>query len=880
MAESQTQCLARSLSDIHDEYLKEKTDKEMIQMAYDRCGVKKSDFAEGFCPYDVLSKIEFVKGMEESLYTGDFSGLPTSIRVSMAVDTNLPGLRSDFPDMKEVEILKMAYRMAQDFLINSDFETVKEEPIYFEIYVDNVAAFEQELKKLYGSDFTDDKAAEFFAQDKDVTSSNVAEIGYENGKLRIFFKNGGGYEYPVPSSWYVEMLNSSSKGKFVWDSLRGRTIGRVIDNPNKTTPGGVGGSIVPYFKIKKAAMTPDAMRTSIKQFLGAARKGQAKVGTQPIRRISKPRFKEFVKFLDTNAGRFKKESKVTRTFKKISKGIKTFAKVAKKAGKKVVTAIKPKKKVQEGESIKADTTALNERLKRLRKALEDARKAGLDESILKSIMRQIASVQKQIGQASELITVEKKKEKKSTVIAGKKEKKTTKKITTKTKKESPKEEPKKKEGTPSDKARDILNILKDADPILSTERGKSFKTKDVIETLKKAGYSMQDLKDLSKKGVITFEGDRQTSTANFFIHIEPLDKKDFYAAFDFTSDFTDDMHYFSGPITRAGNFEYRDEIKTKSKENLDNVFSNYTHMPNFDSHHENEILGFAYNFTDDPDQYIKKDFKKVDYEAVKDKDYIFTQGYAFNDIEKVSKIPIIPRETKLPVSIRFLDQNEGTGSAEQHISDLIHLATSVNQTDKDRCSSAGGDPCFVMFQDKQDFTEDKQDFTEKLEQQVGDFMPGDEEKEKDKKAPPKNEKDGESEDESDKDKKEESKDEKDEKDDFGEGGEYMKVKVSDFVQLNKDIAGIKAERKKEKAQLLAQQLSLIKNDFQDVNALFKLSSDFVKSATYEQMTAIKTALVPHNEVVDAQSQLFNQDDFDKQLDSISVDLGKKFGLVK
>jgi len=754
MAESQTQCLARSLSDIHDEYLKEKTDKEMIQMAYDRCGVKKSDFAEGFCPYDVLSKIEFVKGMEESLYTGDFSGLPTSIRVSMAVDTNLPGLRSDFPDMKEVEILKMAYRMAQDFLINSDFETVKEEPIYFEIYVDNVAAFEQELKKLYGSDFTDDKAAEFFAQDKDVTSSNVAEIGYENGKLRIFFKNGGGYEYPVPSSWYVEMLNSSSKGKFVWDSLRGRTIGRVIDNPNKTTPGGVGGSIVPYFKIKKAAMTPDAMRTSIKQFLGAARKGQAKVGTQPIRRISKPRFKEFVKFLDTNAGRFKKESKVTRTFKKISKGIKTFAKVAKKAGKKVVTAVKKKAKKKEKEDpvSKEDKSNIRDKLKQLQIALKNAREAGLDESILKSIMRQITILQKQIS--------------------------------------------------------------------------------------------------------------------------------DFYSNFDFTSDFTDDMHYFSGPITRAGNFEYGGTIKTKNKDNLDNVFTNYAHLPNFDAHNENEILGFAYNFTDDPDQYIKKDFKKVDYEAVKDKDYIFTQGYAFNDIEKVSKIPIIPRETKLPVSIRFLDQNEGTGSAEQHISDLIHLATSVNQTDKDRCSSAGGDPCFVMFQDKQDFTEDKQDFTEKLEQQVGDFMPGDEEKEKDKKAPPKNEKDGESEDESDKDKKEESKDEKDEKDDFGEGGEYMKVKVSDFVQLNKDIAGIKAERKKEKAQLLAQQLSLIKNDFQDVNALFKLSSDFVKSATYEQMTAIKTALVPHNEAVDAQSQLFNQDDFDKQLDSISVDLGKKFGLVK
>jgi len=861
------ECISKMISYFHDKH-PEMEDKQIVAVAYKECGASKSDFSDDFCPYKVLSRVRFIRGLESELYTNDFSELPTSIRIAKAVDNNLPKLRSDFPNLEEVEVLKMAYDMARKVLDNSDFETVEEEPIYFEIYIDDPHAFISELrrqendesigddrdftddrvdigavmklkgdiieleaeiakyriiiqnttdsndrakymkesikkidelKKLkkqlakteeisgqkfdftddgnvyseeskwmkenyireleiareawlkardsgdtekaerayklykemmeYVTDFTDDAAvSKFFATDRPVSSSNVAEIGYERGKLRIFFKNGGGYEYPVPSSWYTEMLNAPSKGSYVWETLRGKVPGRVIDDPNKMTPGGVGGSIVPYFKIKGARMDPDNMRKSVRKFLKAARRGKAQAGGVPIRRISRPKYKAFKKFLKKGVLKFTpeegKKPKKTRKFKKIAK-------------KKV--------KSKESPDLAETTTgqnnaAIRNRIKKLRLALKNARKAGLDKIIIEVMEKRIEALEKTISDFT------------------------------------------------------IFNY-----------------------------YNIVD-------------------------------------------DFVDDMKHFSGPITRAGDFEYPDGTKTKTFDNLVDVFSNQTHLPTFDSHNENSILGFAYNFTPDKNQ-----------------KYIFSEGYTFNDIENVAEVPL-DSNTKLPVSIRFQDENEGTDNPEQHITDLIHLAISVNRTDQDRCSSLGGNPCYVQFRDKQDFMKN----TEHTPEGVSMV---DKKEESKKKEPPKD-KDEEEEDkdetsdtskeEMDEEYKSEEKNTKDFKKSKGK-----KKKTEDFVKISKaeyeatlskvnDMLEREKERQKQEEE---RELNSIKEDFVETTQLFRIKDDFLKKATLKQMRLLKSALVQHEERIDPESILFNHgktSDFKDDLVQLKRNLEKKY----
>jgi len=824
------ECISKMISYFHDNHPKWE-DKQIIAVAYKECGASSKDFTEkdGFCPYTVLSRVRFIRGLESAIYTNDFTDIPTSTRISKAVNDNLPKLREDFPNKEEVDILKMAYDMARGVLDNSDFEVVKEEPVYFEIFVEDPEEFEEELKKQFAKqknddfdyndwadfsndgerkatfldlkiamrenqgrhlgklmrsqdivdimtskgfsldsitnimqdafyknqidlqpgsgkgikidgrtlawigtlDFIDDAAqAKFFAQDKPVNSSNVAEIGYERGKLRIFFKNGGGYEYPVPSSWYTEMLNASSKGSYVWETLRGKTPGRVIDNPNKTTPGGVGGSIVPYFKVKGAAMGPDEMRKSVTGFLRAARKGKAKAGGVPIRKIPKPEYKAFKRFMKKGAGRFtgetapkakkpsSRKSTAPRTFKKIVK--KALSKVGKKPKKSPKTSTEP----AEG----GDKSAVRDHIRRLHKALKNARKAKLDDIIIKAIENQIKTLEKSISD-------------------------------------------------------------------------------------------------------FTFE-------INYY---------------NIVDDFTDDMRYFSGPITRAGNFEYNQGTKIKNYSNLTEVFDGVSHLPSFDSHNEDQIIGFAYNFTGNPDT-----------------EQIFSEGYTFNEIEEIADVSL-DSDTKLPVSIRFLDANEGTNNPEQNITDLIHLAISVNRTDVDRCSSAGGKPCYVQFQDTKDFIENT------LEQ-VGDFMPEDKKKKKEEeeKKPPKDKDDKDEEDKEDKKKKgssdqanaDEDKDE--ESKDFAKGKKGKKGKNSkteNMIQIDKsvleDFSKQLSDLKKADAarQRKADNMERDKiiGDFSDKTHVYKIKSDFFKTADLTTMKILESALNPVNEEVDAQNQLFNSD---------------------
>ena len=754
MTESK-ECISNAISELHDTHPTWK-DKQIVAASYGKCGKAKEDFEDGFCPYKVLSRIRFIRGLEKEIYTNDFTDIPTSIRITKAVNENLPKLKSDFPNTDQLEVLKMAYDMARGVLNNSDFETVEEEEIYFEIYIDNPEVFEAELQRQYIEtltadedfnpedlvDFTDDKAqAKFFAKDKAVKSSNVAEIGYERGKLRIFFKNGGGYEYPVPSSWYTEMLNAPSKGSFVWETLRGKTPGRVIDNPNKITPGGVGGSIVPYFKIKGAAMPPDAMRKSVRSFLTAARRGKAEVGGVPIRRIPKPEFKAFKRFLKKGVLKFTpEEGKPKKPSSRKPGTPRTFKKIV----RKILTKKKGKSESEEKTTETEDNSAIRERIKRIRKALKDARKSGLGDVIIQAMENRIKQLEKSIS-----------------------------------------------------------------------------------------------------------------------------DYIDFIKYYNITDDFIDDMRYFSGPITRAGEFQYHNQTKIKDYDNLTEVFNEISHLPSFDSHNEDQILGFAYNFTGNPDT-----------------EQFFSEGYTFNNIEETANISL-DSNSKLPVSIRFLDANEGTGNPEQHITDLIHLAISVNQTDTDRCSSAGGRPCYVQFQDTKDFSENTQ---KQLEQKtVGDLMPDKNEKEKEKKPP--KDKDEEEDKEDEKKKKESSdqakqdpemdaeyKSEEKNTKDFDDR-KYMKVTIEDWENINKSVSDMASREKKRIAVVNEIELSKIKSDFTNKEQIYKISSDFIKTASLDDMQTLKVALVEHNPDVDAQSQLFSSD-FGSGLDNIKKEMAELYGVNK
>jgi len=82
------------------------------------------------------------------------------------------------------------------------------------------------------------------------SSSTVQSFFYNTKEQRLYvkFKTGEKYWYDVPYDSYEAMKDAPSKGRFVWNHLRGRQQGYVVDNPGKKTPGGVGGSLVGYGK--------------------------------------------------------------------------------------------------------------------------------------------------------------------------------------------------------------------------------------------------------------------------------------------------------------------------------------------------------------------------------------------------------------------------------------------------------------------------------------------------------------------------------------------------------------------------------------------------------------------------------------------------------
>ena len=991
------ECIARWIAEIHTQHPTWEQ-KQVIVDAYAQCGAIKGDFeGSGFCPYKVFSKLLFAENFAQSLYS-DFSGQPVSVQIANAVDLALPYLRNDFPNIDEIELLKLAYKLAQKVVKGSDFQEIAEEPIYFAITIPNseLPAFENELRVmatyLSDEDFTDDAKDPFFAAEQGVTSSNVAEVGYDNGKLRIFFNNGGGYEYPVPSSWYLQMMAAPSKGQFVWDTLRGRVPGRVIDNPNKITPGGVGGSIVPYFKIKGAQMSQYEMAASVRGFLKAAKKGTAEVGGTPIQQIDKPTFKAFDKFVKQyDGGVIERLKRVFQRFmaQKSNPANPTPPKAPSpptapippnpaaatahltglfnptvappsvpgvptpsNLGSTPPTVIQPptppsraeKRKAEQREFAlqQAQKTAIihfrqdrhkelsseHEKILNLAKtsfaqAYEEAKRL-LDKYNTQYFKDKSISQEKYEDEAyilGELVSN----------LEGLKEKYPDVAVEAKTQythpahlfQEPPQPEPKEEpayippiKAQPQAPAKTPTEAAKKATPkakpgralVRSAKRPFQQKTKIATPEERIAGkiraaqsYSRRGkeskyepeapaekeriteqkddlrlkIKDLRKRLKAARESNSESTVKTLKVQIQRLEKElegisDFTL---YTDDFTDDMRYFRGPITRAGPFQYGLDVKTKDLANIKEVAQKYRHLPTFDSHQESQILGFAYNFTDDPDLFMK------DHPAYKDmvgKQYLFSEGYAFNDIEDVSEISIISDQTRLPVSIRFFDANEGTGSPDQRLSDLLHLAISVNATDQDRCSTLGGDPCYVTFHDRRQVS---------TEEHRDDFiMPED----KNEKKPPLDEDEEEEGDDSEEDPKKKASDKKD----FEEvpsppasvpapEEDFIKISKADFTQMRTELNEIKESRKQEIARAQAMELQNIKNDFKSPDKVYKIKADFLKTANIDAMRTLKGALELHEGDIKPLDQMFGgEEDFDTRMNRLDENLKKIYGVAK
>ncbi len=55
-----------------------------------------------------------------------------------------------------------------------------------------------------------------------VSSSDLASVGYENGKLYISFNSGGLYEYyNVPESVYNGLISAASHGRYFHSNIKG-----------------------------------------------------------------------------------------------------------------------------------------------------------------------------------------------------------------------------------------------------------------------------------------------------------------------------------------------------------------------------------------------------------------------------------------------------------------------------------------------------------------------------------------------------------------------------------------------------------------------------------------------------------------------------------
>lgn len=155
------------------------------------------------------------------------------------------------------------------------------------------------------------------------------------------------------------------------------------------------------------------------------------------------------------------------------------------------------------------------------------------------------------------------------------------------------------------------------------------------------------------------------------------------------TDFAEPEVILKGTITRGGYFLYPEGWQKKNYYQLKEVYEKYGHIPAYAAvggkgHNEEELIGFGYDweFVDPNDEYPDG--------------YINAKIYLFNDV--IDKYGLSKNDlVNVPVSISQWDDADHSQTDEQYITDLFHIAVSLDKSMRDRCSLGGGYPCRVSI---------------------------------------------------------------------------------------------------------------------------------------------------------------------------------------
>lgn len=138
-----------------------------------------------------------------------------------------------------------------------------------------------------------------------------------------------------------------------------------------------------------------------------------------------------------------------------------------------------------------------------------------------------------------------------------------------------------------------------------------------------------------------------------------------------------------GVVTRSGKFVYLDGVRFKDWGNIKEQFNEHDYLPVIgsktpDSHLDiaERIIGFGWNFK--PNDMTEEMEFDLEY---------------FDDIKNISDLE---DPNDLPVSLGFRD-DAPLGSGTQKITNLHHIAVSLNANEVDRCSVSGGTACTVSI---------------------------------------------------------------------------------------------------------------------------------------------------------------------------------------
>ena len=145
----------------------------------------------------------------------------------------------------------------------------------------------------------------------------------------------------------------------------------------------------------------------------------------------------------------------------------------------------------------------------------------------------------------------------------------------------------------------------------------------------------------------------------------------------------DDSITLKGPITRGGEFLYPEGWEEKDYWQLKELYEQFGFLPAYGQHGENELIGFGTDWEfEDPNE-LNLD------------GYINAEIIIFDDIIKKYKLKKKDL-VDIPVSVRQRDDSADY-EKRQNITDLFHIAVSLDGNMLDRCSFKGGRPCRVSI---------------------------------------------------------------------------------------------------------------------------------------------------------------------------------------